>query len=340
MRTKPHFFDSVRAGAENRRDQIERDRELGGAWWLLFKQVQNPRHVLSELLQNADDAGATRASAMIEDGCFVFQHNGHDFSEDEFQSLCCFGFSNKRRLLTIGFRGIGFKSVFSLGPVAEVLTPTISIRFDRQRFTQPQWICTDEDAEWTTIRVRIESPEKERAIRTQIESWTRGAVPLLFFQSIRTLRLSDKEIRIENVGPGPCGSSEQVKLSGLESSAVVFRSEVQQFPQDCLDEIRAERNEEIDFPPCEVVVVLGAAEQQRLYCVLPTEVTVELPFSCHAPFVQDPARTGIKDPSISSTNAWLLDRAGNSLRSPFSPGCAVMTLKRQNAPKRMRCCRN
>lgn len=59
MRTKPPFFDSVRAASENRWDQIERDRELGGAWWLLFRQVQNPGHVLSELLLNADDAGAT-----------------------------------------------------------------------------------------------------------------------------------------------------------------------------------------------------------------------------------------------------------------------------------------
>jgi len=35
----------------------------------------------------------------------AFRHNGHDFSEDEFRSQCRFGFSNKRRLLTIGFRG-------------------------------------------------------------------------------------------------------------------------------------------------------------------------------------------------------------------------------------------
>ena len=108
---------SVREAARCWWNQLERDRELGGAWWLLFRQVQNPRHVLSELLQNADDAGAMEASATVEDGCFIFRHNGHDFSEDEFRSLCRFAFSNKRRSLTIGFRGIGFKSIFSLGAV-------------------------------------------------------------------------------------------------------------------------------------------------------------------------------------------------------------------------------
>jgi hypothetical protein len=102
MRTRPHFFDSVRSASESLWEQIERNQELGGAWWLLFRQVQNPRHILSELLQNADDAGATEASVSTEGGWFIFRHNGHDFTEDEFRSLCRFGFSNKRRLLTIG----------------------------------------------------------------------------------------------------------------------------------------------------------------------------------------------------------------------------------------------
>lgn len=317
MRTRPPFFDSVREAAQNRWDQLERDRELGGAWWLLFRQVQNPRHVLSELLQNADDAGATEASATVEDGCFIFRHNGHDFSEDEFRSLCRFGFSNKRRLLTIGFRGIGFKSIFSLGSSVEVLTPTMTFGFDRQRFTQPEWVTTNQESDSTVIRIRIESPEKEKAIRTQIENWTASAAPLLFFQSIRALRLFDSEIQVENAGPGPCSNSQFVNLNGLEGRAIIFRSHEEPFPQDCLDEVRAERNEDIDLPPCEVVVFLGATQQQRLYCVLPTEVTLALPFSCHAPFVQDPARAGIKDPSISPTNAWLLDRVGELAAESF-----------------------
>ena len=48
---------------------------------------------------------------------FVFTHNGEDFTEEHFASLCRFGYSNKRALHTIGFRGIGFKSTFSLGDV-------------------------------------------------------------------------------------------------------------------------------------------------------------------------------------------------------------------------------
>src|SRR4051812_331639 len=104
---KPDYFDQIRLKAEQRWDQLERDKDLAGPWHQLFRQVQSPRHVLSELLQNADDANATEVSAGIEDHVFVFEHNGDDFIEEHFASLCRFGYSNKRALHTIGFRGIG-----------------------------------------------------------------------------------------------------------------------------------------------------------------------------------------------------------------------------------------
>lgn len=71
----------------------------------------------------------------IEDSVFIFEHNGDDFTEEHFASLCRFGYSNKRALHTIGFRGIGFKSTFSLGDRVELFTPTLAIYFERQRFT-------------------------------------------------------------------------------------------------------------------------------------------------------------------------------------------------------------
>lgn len=98
----PHYFETVRAGASRRWLQLESDPEIAAPWHLLFKQVQSPRHVLSELLQNADDVGATEAVADIEDGEFVFAHNGEDFREEHFASLCRFGYSNKRALHTSG----------------------------------------------------------------------------------------------------------------------------------------------------------------------------------------------------------------------------------------------
>ena len=93
--TPPDYFEPIRQGAERRWQQLEADPELAGPWHQLFKQVQSPRHVLSELLQNADDAGATEASARVDNGVFQFTHNGEDFQPDHFASLFRFAYSNK-----------------------------------------------------------------------------------------------------------------------------------------------------------------------------------------------------------------------------------------------------
>ena len=147
----PQYFEQIRNKAAQRWGQLEADKELAGPWWQLFRQIQSPRHVLSELLQNADDAGAYSAEVRIEDGVFIFEHDGEDFTEEQFASLCRFGFSNKRHLHTIGFRGIGFKSTFSLGDVVELVTPTLSVRFLRHRFTEPIWVDTTHPAQQTRI---------------------------------------------------------------------------------------------------------------------------------------------------------------------------------------------
>jgi hypothetical protein len=136
----PSYFNNIQRRASERWDQLEHDPELAGPWHQLFRQVQSPRHVVSELLQNADDAGAKSASVRIEDNTFIFEHDGADFDAEQFASLCRFGFSNKRTLRTIGFRGVGFKSTFSLGDTVEVRTPTLAVCFKKKRFTQPVWL--------------------------------------------------------------------------------------------------------------------------------------------------------------------------------------------------------
>ena len=300
--------------AAKRWDQLESDPELAGPWHQLFKQVQSPRHVLSELLQNADDAGASATSVAVDNQQFLFTHNGEDFSEEHFASLCRFGYSNKRALHTIGFRGIGFKSLFSLGDSVELLTQTLSVAFERSRFTQPKWILRDRTAVVTTqIRVNVCDERRRQELIRNFADWLSSPLSLLFFKNIRRLKIGNEEVCWESLGPGPVEDSEWMALNGnADEARLVIRSEAEEFPAAALEEIRQERllsaDQDTDFPPCKVEVVLGAKGQ--LYVVLPTGVKTELPFACNAPFIQDPARLKIKDPETSPTNLWLLERAG------------------------------
>ncbi|MBB4095524.1 ATPase [Ochrobactrum pecoris] len=310
----PSYFHSIQDRAAKRWDQLEADPELAGPWHQLFKQVQSPRHILSELLQNADDAGASEARVSIENDRFVFEHNGEDFIEAHFASICRFGYSNKRALHTIGFRGIGFKSTFSLGDRVELFTPSLAVAFERSRFTEPHWIDGRQPTAGTTrVEVAIADALLRREVEKNLDEWLKSPVSLLFFKRIRRLQIGDKVVHWQSLGPGPIADSEWMALDDkADDPFLLVRSAEEAFPDEALDEIRKERmlgaEDGGDFPPCRVEIVLGA--KGRLYVVLPTGVETTLPFACNAPFIQDPARLKIKDPETSPTNRWLLKRAG------------------------------
>ena len=309
----PEYFKRTRGDASELWDQLERKPELAGPWHQLFRQVQSPRHVVSELLQNADDAGATEATVAIDNGEFVFSHNGQDFNEEHFASLCRFGFSNKRTLHTIGFRGVGFKSTFSLGDEVRLVTPTLSVAFRKQRFTEPVWTDSPGTVNGRTeIRAVIHNQRVQQELGKNLQKWSESPASLLFFNNIRCLQLDDRDIRWKSQGTGPVEGSEWMSVSNTpDNQYFIIRSPEEEFPEDALDEIKDERmipGDNATFPPCRVEIVLGM--EGRLFVVLPTGVMTQLPFACNAPFIQDPARIKIKDPALSPTNDWLLKRVG------------------------------
>ncbi|MEZ6096864.1 MAG: ATP-binding protein, partial [Pirellulaceae bacterium] len=308
----PQYFDEIRRESDTLWKKLEDDPVLAGPWRQLFSQVKSPKHVLSELLQNADDAGATSASVYIDNNTFIFEHDGHDFSADELRSLCRFGFSNKRSLRTIGFRGIGFKSAFSLGPTVRLNTQTLSIQFRESRFTYPEWVDAHDVWDRTRISVDFIDDLRRREIENSLSVWSMSPISLLFFSNIRLLSIQGETISKEIVFDNEDLNFQRINLTGSTCGKIdYYWSEPESFPPAAIAEIRQERNaEDLELPPCRVELFVCQNETPRVYVVLPTGATTALPFSCNGPFIQDPARFGIKDPSVSPTNRWLLERVG------------------------------
>lgn len=309
----PAYFEKVRENAARRWRQLDADPELAAPWKQLFNQVQSPRHVVSELLQNADDARATRVWVELTDRGLAFRHDGEDFAEDHFASLCRFAYSNKKKLHTIGFRGIGFKSAFSLGPVVRLATPTLGVEFHRDRFTEPVWAGGPAADGLTHVSVDVADANRRAELAKNLREWLASPVSLLFFRCIRALEINGQAVTVVPVAAaGPVAGSRRVVLSTLPAAElIVVRSLAEPFPADCLDEVRQERGDpNLDLPPCDVELVLGLPAPDRLHVVLPTGVELDVPYSVNGPFVQDPARMKIKDPATSPTNRWLLERAG------------------------------
>lgn len=89
-----------------------------------------------ELLQNADDQpqeGKTVSVFMqLQENHLLFMHNGRTFDKDDVDSICSIGSSTKRNSKEkIGYKGIGFKSVFTGSDTVIVNSGNFSFAFDK-----------------------------------------------------------------------------------------------------------------------------------------------------------------------------------------------------------------
>lgn len=86
-----------------------------------------------ELIQNADDANSKKFGIHIYDNFVIVGNDGRDFNYDDVKAICRSGSSNKvRGGSTIGYRGIGFKSVVNLAERVYILSGNINFLYDKQ----------------------------------------------------------------------------------------------------------------------------------------------------------------------------------------------------------------
>lgn len=136
-----------------------------------------------ELLQNADDAGAMQFHVRLMKDCVICSNDGRPFTDADLRSICRSGASTKTRGQTIGYRGIGFKSVAALAERVHILSGDIGAIFDRDltsRLTglsrasvpliriphhaKPEVVWTNSSVGMTTVFV-FEGVDIQRALR-------------------------------------------------------------------------------------------------------------------------------------------------------------------------------
>ena len=86
-----------------------------------------------ELLQNADDAGSSQFLIEKSGQFLLVANNGRQFTQRDFESLCRSAASSKSRGNSIGYRGIGFKSVVGLAKTIHLLSGKLEATFSREK---------------------------------------------------------------------------------------------------------------------------------------------------------------------------------------------------------------
>ncbi|MCU1658762.1 MAG: Histidine kinase, gyrase and HSP90-like ATPase, partial [Pseudonocardiales bacterium] len=142
----PSDYELIRK--ENMREYGEGTRHLD----FLQQLYADRTHFIYELLQNAEDARASRIAFTVHHDRLVVHHDGRPFNEQDVRGICGVNASTKEGDLTrIGKFGIGFKSVYAYTLAPEVHSGTEHFRI--QHYVRPEAVghLAGSDAALTTF---------------------------------------------------------------------------------------------------------------------------------------------------------------------------------------------
>jgi len=266
-------------------------------------------HFIYELLQNAEDTGATEASFTLCDSAATFEHNGRPFDESDIWGITNIGEGTKSgHDDQIGQFGIGFKAVFAYTESPHIWSPTYSFKITDLVLPTPIEPNPGLNGK-TRFNFPFDSPKKLRAealdeVKTGLDRLS--ALTLLFLShlkviswhvagvsaEIRRVVHSEKHIElVKQVGSKRTRSSHLLlfhqPVPSLEKQRVAIAFE--------LGRLANVRRFEPDTPLAKQLAIVPA-KRGRVAVYFPAEKeTSGLRIHLHAPFVPELSRASIKE---------------------------------------------
>lgn len=165
----------------------------------LFQDIYPGKaHLIFELLQNAEDAGASRTRFLLSENSLCFEHDGQPFSEDDVDAITSFGISKKGDTVdAIGQFGIGFKSVFSYTETPRIWSPTFSFEIFQEII--PSELPTNPELgdrtqfEFPFNKKKMPPCQAYAELQTKLEEIS--DIALLFLSNIKEIRWQIGDVR-------------------------------------------------------------------------------------------------------------------------------------------------
>ena len=279
-------------------------------------------HFIYELLQNADDCGASQARFNLDPLRLVFAHNGNPFSLADVNAITAFGESTKENIQNkIGKFGIGFKSVYYCTETPYIYDKNYKFFLERRMI--PRQLREDfigRDVDETLFELPFDKPDKNpeachKAISSRLQNLS---YPLLFLNHL-------KEI--------------QYKVGAIEGYYQKKVEESQQF-EDITAELICCTNEHGDTKSKDKLWIFTRSAEKGMkysvgfflgekddgktclrhvdmpaFCFFPTKEATGLHFIIQAPFLLTDSREGIRqdEPHNETMLQLLADLAAKSI---------------------------
>ena len=301
---------------KKREEWVETSRENGfeeGIQRLLTDLYPDNAHFIYELLQNAEDAGASEVRFVLEADKLKFEHNGDRvFTIEDVKSITNFGSSTKVEDSTsIGKFGIGFKAVFAYTVTPEIESGKYHFRIRDMVVPDTEGLAPSKLGEWKTYFVfPFDNPEKpsDRA-RAEIEKNLRqlNESTLLFLSNIR---------KIEYHLPDNSGTGfleRKAKAQNKNRIEISVKRPENLIPNSThylrFEKVVSVRDEEDgELKKCGIAVAFGMEKPEgRAWKIAPLnqgqvciyfpaiKETSKLLFHMHAPFASTVARDSIRE---------------------------------------------
>ncbi|MDE0159952.1 MAG: hypothetical protein OXI02_01875 [Candidatus Dadabacteria bacterium] len=302
----PSDYDQIRA--DNIREYGEGTRHLS----LLERLYTDRTHFIFELLQNAEDAGATRILFELSEEMLEVKHDGRPFNELDVRGVCGVGEGEKAEDLTqIGKFGIGFKSVYAYTSSPEVHSGDEHFRIEH--YVRP---CPADPKEagdsWTTLfcfSFDVPTMEAETAF-SEIAARLRNlsARTLLFLRRIKEIeyKLPDESSGVYLREEMPRGPARQVTVIGQNNGEdedenwLVFEKPVSIPNSDY--PVKVEVAFKLETDTKEKTEWITRIKDAPLVVYFPTEKPTRFGFLIQGPYRTTPSRDNIPKDDDWNTN--------------------------------------
>ena len=288
-----------------------------------------------ELLQNAVDAyndteePILRIKIIIKDNYLVFLHNGNEFTERDIEGICDVGNGNKMLdSKKIGYKGIGFKSVFMHSTCVTIDSGKYCFKFDKSNWDQywdSKWgkrKSSDEvSMPWQIIPIDSECPiqieHSDYNVATYLQSsnivllsnkiehvLSNGQFLLFLKANNISLNYYNEEKLIINLTKKTEKDIVTLFYNDIEVSRWLVRTKYVNVPEDVREKIskdistpsKIKESKEFDLSfaiSLDKGNRIQSIENSVLYTYLPTSFSFGFPFLVNANFITDAGRQHI-----------------------------------------------
>lgn len=279
---------------------------------LLFNDLANMEKYISEsytgrslieLLQNADDAGAKRfAVELIDNHTYLVANDGREFTNEDILSLCRSGASTKKRNgNTIGFRGIGFKSIVNYAETVHLISGEIEATFSRSltkkelphaeevpmiriphTFCGQQYLSIINEYKAKGYHTVFAFEVNNNSLSDEIKEFDCDA--MLFLQSINTAEFITNQKKIYTI--------QRDRVNNLFYSVKAINGEKS---ETWLVTASSDSNEKsaIAFKYDGERIIEADRKESVVHSFMPTHNALSIPFKINGDFSTDPSRTKV-----------------------------------------------